>query len=47
MIQGEIVGDIRITVCKTKDGYDFFHLQADNDKVLSVLETIQNTLSNH
>lgn len=44
IIAGEVIGGIYITVIKTPDGNRFFHLQADNDDVLPVLDVIENTL---
>lgn len=43
-IAGEIVGDIHIVVCKTPDGDNFFHIQADNENVSSILDIIEDTL---
>ena len=43
-VSGEIVGDIHIVVCKSSEGYNFFHLQADNENVLPILDVIENTL---
>lgn len=44
MIEGNIVGNINITVCKTKDGYEFFYFQAENTDVLPVVYTIEDIL---
>lgn len=43
-VSGEIIGDIHIVVCKTPEGYNFFHLQADNENVLPILDVIETTL---
>lgn len=44
-IKGKIVGDIHINVCKTSEGSTFFYLQADNKKVLPVLDFIEDHLN--
>ena len=46
-ITGKIIGDVHITVCETPDKKHFFYLQADNEKVLPVLDTLENTLNNY
>lgn len=43
-ITAKIIGDICITVCQTPEGYNFFHLEADNENVLPVLDVIEDTL---
>lgn len=43
-VSGEIIGDIRITVCQTTDGYNFYQIQADNESVLPVVNIIEHTL---
>lgn len=47
MIEGKIIGDITITVCESPEGTNFFHLQADNQDVLPVLNTIEDTLNKY
>ena len=47
MIEGKIVGNINITVCKTKDGYNLFHVQAENTDVLPVVYVIEDTLEQY
>lgn len=43
-LAGEIVGDIHIIVCKTPDGDRFFHIQADDENLMPILDIIQDTL---
>lgn len=43
-INGEVIGEIKVTVCKTPDGNKFFKLQANTDDVLPVLYTLEDTL---
>lgn len=43
-LTAEIIGDISITVCKTSDGDKFFQIEADNEKVLPILDIIEDTL---
>lgn len=43
-IEGEIIGDIHIAVCKTPDGYSFFKLQANNENLSPILDIIEDTL---
>lgn len=44
-IVGEVIGNISITVCQTPEGNKFFQLKANNENVLPVLYTIEDTLS--
>lgn len=44
-IVGEVIGNIDITVCQTPEGNKFFQLKANNENVLPVLYTIEDTLS--
>ena len=43
-INGKVIGEIKVTVCKTPDGNKFFKLQANTDDVLPVLYTLEDTL---
>ena len=44
-IKGKIVGNIHINVCKTSEGSTFFYLQADNKKVVNILDFIEDSLN--
>ncbi len=44
-IKGKVVGNIHINVCKTSEGSTFFYLQADNKKVVPVLDFIEDRLN--
>lgn len=44
-ITGEIIGDIHIIVFETSDGNKIFKLTADNEDVLPILDTIEDTLA--
>lgn len=43
-IEGNIVGNISIKVCKTDLGKHFFLLQADNEDVLPMLDFVEDVL---
>jgi hypothetical protein len=44
-IQGKIIGNIHINVCKTPSGSTFYCLNADNKEVVPVLDYIENRLN--
>ncbi len=44
-IIGKVIGDIHIVVCETPDGHKFFKLNANNQDILPILDTIEDTLS--
>ncbi len=44
-IKGKIIGYIHINICKTPEGSTFFYLHADNKKVVSVLDFIEDHLN--
>ncbi len=46
-LSGEIIGNINVTVVKSSEGSNFFYLEADNKKVLHVLDYIENSLNNY
>lgn len=41
---GKIVGSINITVCETNDGMNFFDVQGNTEKILPVLDVVEDTL---
>lgn len=41
---GKIVGSIKITICETIDGMNFFHVQGNTEKILPVLDVVEDTL---
>lgn len=45
-IEGEIIGDIHINVCKTSLGSTFYYLRGDNKEVVPVLDFIEERLNN-
>lgn len=45
LLNGALVGDIRISVYKTPDNKIFFYVNADNKDVLPVVYVIEDTLS--
>lgn len=46
-IKGEILGDIRVSVCKTPDDKIFFYIKADNTEVLPIVYVIEDTLQQY
>lgn len=45
-IEGKIVGDIHINVCKTPGGSTFYCLNANNKDVVPVLDYLEDHLNN-
>lgn len=45
-IEGKIVGDIHINVCKTPTGSTFYYLKGNNKEVIPILDYIENRLNN-
>lgn len=45
LLNGALVGDIRISVYETPDNKIFFYVNADNKDVLPVVYVIEDTLS--
>lgn len=43
-ISGENIGDVHISVYETQNGETFFYLKADNEKVLPMLDYVENIL---
>ena len=46
-IEGNIIGNISIKVCKTNLGKHFFLLQADNEDVLPMLDFVEDILKRY
>lgn len=46
-LTGKIIGDIHVTVCKSKEGKEFFSLEANNKKVIHILDFLENELNNY
>lgn len=44
-VSGKIIGDIHISVCQTPDGDKFFDLEATNEDILPILDTIEDVLT--
>lgn len=44
-INGKIVGDIHVNVCKTPQGSTFYYLKGDNKDVIPILDYLENSLN--
>ena len=46
-ISGKSIGDVHISVYETPNGEPFFYLKADNEKVLPMLDYVENILNQY